>query len=104
MLEASRVVLPFLDLHMTAMHMPAIGSDPKTGEPVVDPAGLVPLYGPPVPRGLDMLSWPLRTGYKNVMFLGDAVSGPLGFEGSFVTAFMGFGLLRKAIELKSTIS
>jgi hypothetical protein len=104
MLDAARRFLPFIDVHTTQMHCAAVGTHPKTGAPVVDPAGLVPVYPDTLPRTCDLFTWPIRTAYKNVLFLGEGASGALGFEGAFVRAFMGFDVLKKAIQLKSVMS
>ena len=104
LLDALRRFMPFLDRHSTTTGCAAIATDPKTGDQVVDRAGLVPVYPDPLGRGLDLFTWPVRTGYKNVMFLGDAAGGALGFEGAFVAAFMGFDILKGAMQIKSTMS
>jgi phytoene dehydrogenase-like protein len=98
-----RELMPFLDRHQVTLSSAAVGTHAKTGQPVVDPAGLVPIYGQFAPRGLDLVSWPVRTAYKNVLYLGEGASGPLGFEGAFVSAFMAFQILRKKIQLKSVM-
>lgn len=103
MLDALRGLLPFIDHHGTLVSSAALTTHPKTGEPVIDPSGLHPVYDEPVGRSLDLVTWPVRTAYKNVLFLGDETSGPLGFEGSFVSAFMAFGVLKKLIQLKNVM-
>jgi phytoene dehydrogenase-like protein len=100
LLAGLRGLMPFVDQHMTAISNAAIGTNPKTGEPAVDPAGLVPVYPDALDRGLDLMTWPVRTGYKNLLFLGDAACGALGFEGAFVSAFMGSAILKKTIQIK----
>ena len=100
LLAGLRGLMPFVDRHMTAISCSAIGTNPKTGQPEVDRAGLVPIYPDPVRRGLDLITWPVRTGYNNLLFLGDAASGALGFEGAFMSAFMALSLLKKKVQLK----
>lgn len=103
-LGALRVLLPFVDDHMKVLSTAAIASDPKTGQPVLDPAGMLPIYDAVVPRSLDLLSWPCRTAYRNILFLGEASCGALGFEGGFLAAYRAFTLLRNLIPLKVGVS
>ena len=104
LLDAARKLMPFIDQHMTTLSTAAIGTNPKTGEPMVDPTGLVPVYPDALKRSLDLGAWPARTAYGNMLYLGDAGCGALGFEGAFVSAFMGFEILKKKIQLKSVMT
>ena len=103
MLESLRGALPFLDRHRTVISSAALTTHPKTGKPIIDMAGLQPIYDAPMARSLDMVTWPVRTAYKNVLFLGDDSAGPLGFEGAFVSAFMAFDVLKKLFQLKNVM-
>lgn len=102
-LATLRTLVPFLDRHMTTLSMSSVTTNVKTGEPAVDVAGMIPVYPQDLPRGLDLVTWPVRTGYKNLLFLGDASSGALGFEGAFVSAYMAFAVLKKKIPLKTVM-
>ncbi len=104
MLRTLRSFLPFLDEHRAVVSPAAVGIDPRTGEPVVDRAGLKAVYSETVPRSLDLLTWPLRTGYKNLLFLGEDAMGPLGFEGAFWVAFMAMERLKRLIQLKNVMT
>ncbi len=104
MLGTLRTFLPFLDHHRAVLSPAAIGIDPRTGQPVVDRAGLKAIYPETLPRSLDLMTWPLRTGYKNLLFLGEDAMGPLGFEGAFFAAFMAFPRLQKLIQLKNVMT
>jgi len=103
MLESLRRLLPFLDRHRNVISSAAITTHPKTGESIVDPSGLQPIHENTVPRSFDLVTWPVRTAYKNILFLGDDTAGPLGFEGAFVSAFMAFDVLKKMIHLKNVM-
>ena len=81
----------------------SVETSPKTGLPVVDPAGLMTRYADPLPRSLDLMTWPVRTAYRNLLYLGDGVAGPLGFEGAFVSAFMAFNVLKSKVPLKTVM-
>lgn len=104
MLRALKTFMPFLDEHKAVVSPAAVGIDPRTGEPVVDMAGLRALYPDTIPRSLDLLTWPVRTGYKNLLFLGDDAMGALGFEGAFFIAFMAMERLRRLIQLKNVMT
>jgi len=103
MLDGVRRLLPFLDTHPMTRSLSAVETSPKTGLPIVDPAGLQPVYPRTQPRSLDLQTWPVRTAYANLLNLGDCAAGPLGFEGAFVSAFMAFNVLRARIPLKSVM-
>jgi len=103
LLSGLKQLLPFLDQHLLATSVSSVGIHPKSGDPIIDPAGLVPIYPDCLPRSLDLATWPVRTAYGNVLHLGDGTSGPLGFEGAFVSAFEAFAILKKKIPLKSGV-
>ncbi len=103
LLSGLKPLLPFLDQHLVATSVSSVGIHPKSGDPIVDRAGLVPVYPNVLPRSLDLATWPVRTAYGNILHLGDGTAGPLGFEGSFVAAFEAFALLKKKIPLKSGV-
>ncbi|NOZ01233.1 MAG: hypothetical protein GXP54_05010, partial [Deltaproteobacteria bacterium] len=103
MLEALRRVMPFIDRHSRIVSSAALTTHPKTGEPIIDMAGLHPVFDTPVSRTMDLVTWPVRTAYKNVLFLGEDASGPLGFEGAFLSAFMAFDVLKRLIQLKNVM-
>jgi phytoene dehydrogenase-like protein len=103
MLEGARRLIPFLGSRPTTLSVSSIETSPKTGLPVVDPAGLIPVYPDAVPRSLDLMTWPVRTPYRNLLNLGDCAAGALGFEGAFLSAFMAFNVLRARIPLKTVM-
>jgi hypothetical protein len=103
MLEGARRLIPFLGSQPTTLSVSSIETHPKTGLPVVDPAGLMPVYPDTVPRSLDLMTWPIRTPYRNLLNLGDCAAGALGFEGAFMAAFMAFNVLRARIPLKTVM-
>lgn len=100
---SAKRLLPFIEEHKIVLSPSAIGIDPQTGARVIDPAGLFEVYSSPVKRSLDLMTWPIRTDYKNLYFLGDAVAGALGFEGAFFAAQMALNLLKRLIPLKSVV-
>jgi len=104
MLKTLRTFMPFLDEHRAIVSPSAVGVDPKTGEPVVDRAGLQAVYANTVPRGLDLMTWPIHTAYKNLLFLGDDAAGSLGFEGAFIAAVMATEHLKRRLSLKNVMS
>lgn len=103
LLEGLRTLVPFVDQHLLATSVSSVGIHPKSGDPIVERAGLVPLYPDTLDRSLGLASWPVRTAYANVLFLGDGAGGPLGFEGAFTSAFQAFGILKKKVPLKSGV-
>ena len=103
MVSGLRHVLPFMDQHLLATSVSAVGIHPKSGDPIVDRSGLHAVYPSVLPRSLDLATWPIRTSYANMMHLSDGTAGPLGFEGSFVSAFEAFELLKKLVPLKSGV-
>lgn len=96
-------LIPFLDSHPMTVSVSAIELSPKTGLPILDPEGLTPVYPDTVPRSLDLMTWPVRTAYRNLLNLGDCTAGPLGFEGAFVSAFVAFNVLKNRIPLKNVM-
>jgi len=104
MLETLRILMPFIDEHRLVLSPSAIGIDQKTGQKVVDKAGLVPIFAEPLPRSLDLVSWQIKTAYKNMLFLGEEVSGALGFEGQFLVADIALAHLWKMLPLKAMVS
>jgi phytoene dehydrogenase-like protein len=103
LLDGLRRFMPFIDPHVSTLSTAAIGTNPRTGDPIVDATGMVPLYPDTVVRSLDLVTWPCRTAYDNVLFLGDAACGALGFEGASLAAYMAFDVLKRKIQLKSTV-
>lgn len=103
LIEGLKELLPFLDRHLISVSTAAIGTDTRSGKPAVDVSGLVPIYPDIAKRSLDIVSRPIRTAYKNMLFLGDGTAGPLGFEGAFVSAFMAFSIMKKMIPKKNVI-
>lgn len=95
--------MPFLDLHAQYLSVSSIMSDPRSGRKIVDPAGLVKIYKDVMPRSLDLALWPVRTAYKNLLYLGDSISGTLGFEGAFFFAFQAVSILKKLVEKKNVL-
>jgi len=104
MLETLHIVMPFIDEHRLVLSPSAIGIDQKTGEKVVDKAGLIPVYAEPLPRSLDLLPWQIKTAYKNMLFLGEETGGALGFEGQFLVANFALSHLQKMLPLKAMVS
>ncbi len=103
MLEQVKRLVPFLDSRPMTLSLSSVQTSPKTGLPIVDPSGLMTRFEGTLPRSLDLMTWPVRTAYRNLLNLGDGVEGPLGFEGAFVSAFMAYNVLKAKIQLKSVM-
>jgi len=96
-------IMPFLEEHTVVSSISSVGIHPRTGDSVVDPAGLVPVWPEAHKRSLGLTTWPIRTAYANALFLGEGAAGPLGFEGAFIAALTASQILREQMPLKSGV-
>jgi len=100
MLVQLKRLLPFLDEHLEVADVSSIKLDEKTGLPVLERTGLIEIYPEIENRSIDLMTWPVRTAYKNMLNLANYTAGPLGFEGAFVAAQVAFSILSRQFELK----
>ena len=67
---------------------------------MLERTGLIEIYHEIENRSIDLMTWPVRTAYKNMLNLANYTAGPLGFEGAFVAAQVAFSILSRQFELK----
>ncbi|HOU53777.1 MAG TPA: hypothetical protein PLQ97_07595 [Myxococcota bacterium] len=103
LLQRVQTLMPFLEEHTQVSAISSVGIHPRSGDTVVEPAGLVPFWSETHKRSLGLATWPLRTAYRNVLFLGEGAAGPLGFEGAFIAGLQAFQLLKEKLPLKSGV-
>jgi len=103
MLQRASTLLPFLEEHTKVSSISSVGIHPRSGDTIVDPTGLVPFWSEVHKRSLGLATWPFRTAYRNVFFLGEGAAGPLGFEGAFIAGAQAFQVLKEKWPLKSGV-
>ena len=107
LVEASLVqlrrLIPWLDEHLEALHVPAIVLDPGSGRPTLDPVELPPIMGSPLPHTLGSSAFGPETAYKNVLLCGDSLYAGLGFEGACLAAWQALALTRQAVKVKTPL-
>jgi len=103
LLTRAQTLMPFLEEHTRVSAISSVGIHPRSGDTVVDPSGLVPFWPEVHKRSLGLAIWPIRTAYRNAIFLGEGAAGPLGFEGAFVAGLQAFHLLKEKMPLKSGV-
>lgn len=99
-LDALRELCPWLDDHLLAVDAPALVPDRETGRNEVDGAALSPVYGAPLEHTLGIGALPLETPYRDVLLLGDALFGGLGFEGACLGALQALAVTRSHVRLR----
>ncbi len=92
-MDGLRDLIPWLDDHLLAVDVPAASE-------TVDVSGLHAIYGSPVPMTLDVGALPMRTPYRNVLLLSQAVFGGLGLEGAARGALQALATTRELVRLK----
>ena len=76
-------VMPWLEENLHTIHSPALTMDPRTQQLQLDPRGIIPLTGQPLPQTLGAGILPTETAYRNILIAGD---GP--FDLVFVPGFV----------------
>lgn len=94
-------VIPWLDDHIQVVDVPAIVTDPETGQQHVDIAELIPVMGRAIPHTLGVSGMDGATPYKNILLTGDALFGGLGFEGTCMAALQTLKMTEQVLRLKS---
>lgn len=93
-------VVPFLREKLLWTHSPYLTLDPETGAERLDPAELQEVFDQPHDGCLGLSALPARSGYKNMIYIGDHYLGALGLEGQFLAAQQAFAWVRDRIRLK----
>ncbi len=96
-------VVPFAGERLVSVHSPYATLDRETEQPRLDPAEVQEVYNAPLEGGLDFTGLPCRTGYKNLLLLGDHYLGALGLEGAVVGAQQAFAWTRDNVVLKKIL-
>ncbi len=101
--ERLQAFIPWLSDHLRVIDTPALTVERGSGQPMLDPHELAPVYERPAPMTLDASALAPATPYDNVLLAGDALYGGLGFEGAFFGAEQTLAATRQLLRLKAPL-
>lgn len=98
-----RELIPWLDEHLQAVHVPCLKLDAAARGHILDPSALVPTVCEPQPGMLGIGAVPPATPYRNILLGGNQPFCGLGLEGAFLGATQAFALTKRALKLRTTL-